>query len=39
VGKLKCPHCGHDFEADESDENEKIARHEFIKSMVRDINA
>ena len=33
---VKCPECGHEFENEESDET--IARHEFIKSIVSDIN-
>lgn len=34
---VTCPECGHEFEADDCEE--KIAKTEFIKSIVSDINA
>jgi rubredoxin len=36
---LKCPECGHEFEADEGEKLSEMAKEEFVKSIVSDINA
>ena len=33
---MKCPECGHEFEDEDFDD--KVARTEFIKNIVNDIN-